>query len=39
MNKRFYDFDEIIDRAGTNSDKWECMHFLDPRADKGTLPL
>lgn len=34
-----YDLDKVIDRSDSNCDKWECMHFLDPRADSETLPF
>ncbi|MCI5123262.1 MAG: pyridoxal phosphate-dependent aminotransferase [Candidatus Electrothrix sp. AR5] len=32
-----YDFDQIIDKKGTNSVKWEFMEFLAKDADKDTL--
>jgi cysteine-S-conjugate beta-lyase len=31
--------DEIINRKGTNSIKWEFMAFFDPRANSETLPF
>jgi len=31
--------DEIIDRKGTNSMKWEFMAFFDRRANSKTLPF
>lgn len=34
-----YDFDEIIDRKGTNSIKWECMTYNIEGSDEDTLPL
>ncbi|MBN2627371.1 MAG: pyridoxal phosphate-dependent aminotransferase [Spirochaetales bacterium] len=33
-----YELDEIIDRKGTNSMKWEFMHNLSPKAKETTLP-
>ncbi len=34
-----YDFDQVIDRRGTNCSKWEGMRSFDPRAGEGTLPF
>lgn len=34
-----YDFDEIIDRKGTNSIKWECITCKIEGTDEDTLPL
>jgi cystathionine beta-lyase len=33
-----YDFDQFVDRIGTNSVKWEFMTRLDPQATEETLP-
>lgn len=35
----FMSLDEIIDRKGTNSMKWEFMAFVDPRTNSETLPF
>lgn len=34
-----YNFDQIIDRQGTNSMKWEFMDIATPDADDDTLPM
>lgn len=34
-----YDFDRIIDRTGTNSEKWDCVKRYFPKAKENALPL
>ena len=34
-----YNFDQPIDRWGTNSAKWDFMPYLKPGADEATLPM
>lgn len=34
-----YDFDRIIDRTGTNSEKWDCVKRYFPKAKEDALPL
>lgn len=34
-----YDFDRIIDRTGTNSEKWDCVKRYFPNAKEDALPL
>jgi len=34
-----YDFNQIIERIGTNAGKWEFMNVITPHSDQDTLPF
>lgn len=34
-----YDLDRLVDRKGTNSEKWDCIAQYFPKAKKDALPL